>query len=257
MLDPQLTAQLRTHLASVTMPVELVASIDGSPKSTEMVGLLDEIAALSPHVTVRRDGDATRRPSFAIQRTGTDVRVEFAGIPLGHEFTSLVLALLHVGGRAPRVTDEVAEQIRALPGGTFETFFSLSCQNCPDVVQALNVMSVLNPRIRHISIDGAVFRDEVEQRGVLSVPTVFRDGESFTSGRSSIEQLVALLDAGAATRAAAEIDAKDTFDVLVVGGGPAGASAAVYAARKGIRTGVVAERFGGQVLDTMAIENFV
>ncbi|MFZ9627911.1 MAG: alkyl hydroperoxide reductase subunit F [Ilumatobacteraceae bacterium] len=257
MLDPQLTAQLRTHLASVTMPVELVASIDGSPKSAEMVGLLDEIAALSPMVTVRRDGDATRRPSFAIERRGTDVRVEFAGIPLGHEFTSLVLALLHVGGRAPKITDDVADQIRALPGGTFETFFSLSCQNCPDVVQALNVMSVLNPRIRHTSIDGALFRDEVEQRSVMAVPSVFRDGQPFTSGRSSIEQLIALLDSGAAERSAAEIGAKNTFDVLVVGGGPAGAAAAVYAARKGIRTGLVAERFGGQVLDTMGIENLI
>ena len=217
MLDPQLTAQLRTHLASVTMPVELVASIDGSPKSTEMVGLLDEIAALSPHVTVRRDGDATRRPSFAIQRTGTDVRVEFAGLPLGHEFTSLVLALLHVGGRAPKVTDEVADQIRALPGGTFETFFSLSCQNCPDVVQALNLMSVINPRITHTAIDGALFQDEVDAKQVLAVPTVFLNGELWDSGRMSLEQIVGRLDAGAAAKAAARIAEKEPFDVLVVG----------------------------------------
>jgi alkyl hydroperoxide reductase subunit F len=258
MLDPQLTAQLRTHLASVTLPVELVASIDNSPKSTELVTLLEEIAALSPQVTLRRDGDATRRPSFAIVRTGTDVRVEFAGIPLGHEFTSLVLALLHVGGRAPKVTDDVAEQVRALPGEySFETFFSLSCQNCPDVVQALNVMSVLNPRIRNTSIDGALFRDEVEQRGVLAVPSVYLNGQPFTQGRSTLEQLLAQLDTGAVERRAAELDAKDTFDMLIVGGGPAGAAAAVYSARKGIRTGLVAERFGGQVLDTMGIENLI
>ncbi len=258
MLEAALAQQLRQHLTNLRQPIELVATLDDSPKSTELATLLDEIAELSDLVTARRDGSDSRVPSFDIVRTGTPVSVTFAGIPLGHEFTSLVLALLHVGGHPPRVSDEVAEQIRAIPGTHhFETFFSLTCQNCPDVVQALNVISVLNPNIRHVAIDGAAFQAEAEARQVLAVPSVFREGDSFASGRMTIEQVVAMLDSGALERAAAEIAEKEPFDVLIVGAGPAGAASAVYTARKGVRTGVVADRFGGQVLDTMAIENFV
>jgi alkyl hydroperoxide reductase subunit F len=258
MLDAALAAQLKTHLMKVTRPVELVASLDETAKSRELAELLDEIASLSAHITVVRRDDDGRAPSFAIARVGTDVSVRFAGIPLGHEFTSLVLALLHVGGHPSTASPEMIRQIEELEGEYhFETFLSLSCQNCPDVVQALNLMSVVNPNITHAAIDGALFRDEVEAREVMAVPTVFLNGELFDQGRMTLEEIVAKLDVGGAERAAAELDEKAPFDVLMVGGGPAGATAAIYAARKGIRTGVVTERFGGQVLDTMAIENFI
>lgn len=258
MLDDTLKAQLRTYLERLVQPVELVAALDDGEKSRELDALLTEIAALSDKITLRRDDSDARKPSFAIHRVGTDIGVRFAGVPMGHEFTSLVLALLQVGGHPPRVEPELIEQVRALDGEfVFETYFSLSCQNCPDVVQALNTMSVLNPRIRHVAIDGALFQDEVEARGVMAVPSVFLNGEPFGQGRMDLAQILAKLDTGAAARAAAKIAAKAPFDVLVVGGGPAGAAAAIYAARKGIRTGVAAERFGGQVLDTMGIENFI
>ncbi len=258
MLDANLTAQLKTYLVNVTQPIELVASLDDGKKSSDLLDLLHEIAALSDQITVRRTDDDVRRPSFTINRVGTDVGVRFAGIPMGHEFTSLVLALLQVGGHPSKATQEVIEQVQGLDVDLeFETYFSLTCQNCPDVVQALNLLSVLNPRIKHTAIDGALFQAEVDARQVMAVPTVFVNGELFDSGRMSLEQIVAKLDDGSGEREAAKIDAKDPFDVLVVGGGPAGATAAVYAARKGIRTGVVAERFGGQVLDTMGIENFI
>ena len=240
------------------MPIELVASLDEGGKSQELAALLEEIAALSDKITVVRRDDDARKPSFAISRVGSDVSVRFAGIPLGHEFTSLVLALLQVGGHPPKATPELLEQVRQLEGEfTFETYFSLSCQNCPDVVQALNLMSVVNPRIRHVAIDGALFQDEVASREVMAVPSVFLNGKPFAQGRMDLAQVVAKLDTGAADREAKKIAAKAPFDVLVVGGGPAGAAAAIYAARKGIRTGVAAERFGGQVLDTMGIENFI
>jgi alkyl hydroperoxide reductase subunit F len=259
MLDASLKAQLQAYLQNVREPVELVASLDDGPKSRELRELLDDIASVSDgKVTVSAGGADDRRPSFEIRRKGSDVAVQFAALPLGHEFTSLVLALLQVGGHPPKVDAEVIEQIRALPGDyRFETYFSLSCQNCPDVVQALNLMSVVNPRIRHVAIDGALFQAEVEARQVMAVPTVLLNGEPFAQGRMTVEQILAKLDTGAAARAAEAIKAKDPFDVLVVGGGPAGAAAAIYAARKGIRTGLAAERFGGQVLDTMAIENFI
>src|SRR5918998_1614685 len=261
MLDAALASQLRTHFEKIVRPVELVAALDDSPKAREMAELLDELAGLSDKVTVVEDDDEgadVRRPSFAIRRAGTDVDVRFAGIPLGHELTSLVLALVQVGGHPSTASPEVIEQIQGLDGDHhFETYYSITCQNCPDVVQALNLMSILNPNMTHVAIDGALFPGEVAERQVMAVPSVFLNGEPFDQGRMSLEQIVGKLDAGSAQRAAARIDAKDPFDVLVVGGGPAGAAAAVYAARKGIRTGVVAERFGGQVLDTMAIENFI
>ena len=258
MLDANIAAQLKSHLEKITQPVVLRSSLDDSPKSAELAELLDEIAAMSPRITVERSDDDDRRPSFAIVRAGTDVSVRFAGIPLGHEFTSLVLALLQVGGHPSTAKEETVRQIQDLPGELhFETYFSLSCQNCPDVVQALNLMSVLNANIHHTAIDGALFQDEVDERQVMAVPSVFLNGEPWGQGRMTLDEIVARLDSGAAERRAAELATKDTFDVLVVGGGPAGAAAAVYAARKGIATGVLSERFGGQVLDTMSIENFI
>ncbi|RTZ40030.1 alkyl hydroperoxide reductase subunit F [Candidimonas sp. SYP-B2681] len=259
MLDTNLKTQLKSYMEMVSLPIEIVASLDDSAKSRELRELLQEIELMSDRITLteRNDGNE-RKPSFSISRSGTDIRVQFAGIPMGHEFTSLVLALLQVGGHPIKLDEAVIEQIRNLDGDyQFETYFSLSCQNCPDVVQALNTMSVINPRIQHVAIDGALYQDEVEARQIMSVPTMYVNGEVFGQGRSSVEEILAKLDTGASSRKAEELSAKEPYDVLVVGGGPAGAAAAVYAARKGIRTGVVGERFGGQVLDTMAIENFI
>jgi alkyl hydroperoxide reductase subunit F len=258
MLDDSLKTQLSAYLEKLRQPIRLEASLDDSDASRELEELLRGIASLSDKVAYERTDDDARTPSFRIVRAGTDVDVRFAGIPLGHEFTSLVLALLWVGGHPPKVEDALVEQVRAIDGDyRFETYMSLSCQSCPDTVQALNLMSVLNPNIHHVAIDGALFQDEVEARGIMSVPTVLLNGQPFDQGRMTVEQIVSKLDTGAASRAAEQLAQKDAFDVLVVGGGPAGAAAAIYAARKGIRTGVVAERFGGQVLDTMAIENFI
>ncbi len=259
MLDANLKTQLKSYLEKVSQPIEIVASLDEGAKSHELRELLQEIAELSDKITLTENSAASdRKPAFSINRPGTDISVKFAGIPMGHEFTSLVLALLQVGGHPIKLDDAVIEQIRNLDGDyRFETYFSLSCQNCPDVVQALNVMSIINPRIRHVAIDGALYQNEVDERQIMSVPTVYLNGELFGQGRSGVEEILAKLDTGASSRKAEELNAKEPFDVLIVGGGPAGAAAAVYAARKGIRTGVVAERFGGQVLDTMAIENFI
>jgi len=258
MLDTNLKTQLKAYLEKVTQPFEIVASLDDGEKSRELLSLLQDIAGLSDKITLKTDGDDARKPSFSLNRIGGNISLRFAGIPMGHEFTSLVLALLQVGGHPSKTAPEVIEQIKALDGDyRFETYFSLSCQNCPDVVQALNLMAVLNPNVKHVAIDGALFQDEVEARQIMSVPSIYLNGELFTQGRMSEEEILAKLDTGSSARDAEKLKAKDAFDVLVVGGGPAGAAAAIYAARKGIRTGVAAERFGGQVLDTMAIENFI
>jgi alkyl hydroperoxide reductase subunit F len=259
MLDNNIKTQLQAYLANLQHPIELVASLGGSAKDEEVRGLLADIASLSDKVSARFDGNDARQPSFTIARPGDAApRVQFAGVPMGHEFTSLVLALLQVGGHPSKAGQELIQQVKDLQGEfSFETYISLSCQNCPDVVQALNLMAVLNPAIRHTMIDGALFQAEVNDRQIMSVPTVYLNGEVFGQGRMGLEEIVAKLDTGAAARDAEKLAQKDAFDVLVVGGGPAGAAAAIYTARKGIRTGVVAERFGGQVLDTMGIENFI
>ena len=258
MLDAATTAQLKTYLANLRTPVELVATLDDSPKSADMRALVESVVEQSPLLSARYDGHADRVPSFAIRRADGTAETQFAGLPLGHEFTSLVLALLHMGGHPPKEEVELIDSVKALEGSfKFETFFSLSCQNCPDVIQAINIMAALNPGVSHVAIDGAMFREEVETRKVMAVPAVYLNGEPFGQGRMNLSQIMAKLDTGTIARAAKKIAAKEPFEVLVVGGGPAGAAAAIYAARKGIRTGVVAERFGGQVLDTMGIENFI
>ncbi|RMH86865.1 alkyl hydroperoxide reductase subunit F [Pseudomonas sp. AOB-7] len=258
MLDANLKTQLKAYLEKVTQPFEIVASLDDSAKSQELLGLLQDIVGLTDKITLKTDGSDARRPSFALNRPGEDTGVAFAGIPMGHEFTSLVLALLQVGGHPSKLDADTIAQIKSIEGKfEFETYFSLSCQNCPDVVQALNLMAVLNPNIRNVSIDGALFQEEVERRQIMAVPSIYLNGEVFASGRMEVKEILAKIDTGAANRDAEKMSAKPAFDVLVVGGGPAGASAAIYAARKGIRTAIAAERFGGQVLDTMAIENFI
>ncbi|MBD9401092.1 alkyl hydroperoxide reductase subunit F [Comamonas sp. CMM02] len=259
MLDANLKTQLKAYLERLQKPLELVASLDDSKAAGEVKSLLDDLAALSDKITVRQNNDLdVRKPSFLITNPGVDSGVRFAGVPLGHEFTSLVLALLHVGGHPSKESADLLEQVKAIDTPlNFETYYSLSCHNCPDVVQALNLMAALNPNITHTAIDGGLFQQEVTDREVMGVPTVFVNGERFGQGRMELGEIVAKVDTGAAAREAAKISAKDAFDVLVVGGGPAGAAAAIYAARKGIRTGIAADRIGGQMLDTVDIENFI
>ena len=259
MLDETLKTQLAAYLERVTLPIDMVATLDDSSTAAEMRDLLQTIQNLrSDKITLHTNGTDTRKPSFTLQRAGTATSLRFAGLPLGHEFTSLVLALLWTGGHPPKVEPEIIDSIRALDGDfNFEVYMSLSCHNCPDVVQALSLMAIFNPKVKTVVIEGGAFQQEVTEREIMAVPMVFLNGKVFGSGRMSVEEIVAKLDTGAADREAAKLSAKEAFDVLIVGGGPAGAAAAVYAARKGIRVGVAAERFGGQVNDTMAIENYI
>ncbi|WP_214691389.1 MULTISPECIES: alkyl hydroperoxide reductase subunit F [unclassified Exiguobacterium] len=254
MLEAAIKQQLDQYLQLMEGDVVLRVSAGEDKVSNEMLELVNELASMSSRISVER-ATLERTPSFSVNRPSEETGIVFAGIPLGHEFTSLVLALLQVSGRAPKVDADTIKQIQNIEGTYhFESYISLSCHNCPDVVQALNVMSVLNPNITHTMIDGAAFQDEVEAKEIMAVPTVFLNGESFGNGRMSLEEILAKLGTGPDASAFSD---KDPYDVLVVGGGPAGASAAVYAARKGIRTGIIAERFGGQVMDTMGIENFI
>lgn len=256
-LNETLTAQLSQLLGNVKEPIELAASLDDSAKSVQTRDLLNEIAALSDKVSVTEEANE-RVPSFAIRRVGTDVSVRFAGLPLGHEFTSLVLALLQVGGHPPKLTDDQIAAIKNISEPReFVTYMSLTCTNCPDVVQALNTISILNPLIRHTTVEGGAFQGEIDAKGVMAVPATYEGDELISSGRAGIDDFIAKLDSGAAARGAAELTAADPFDVLIVGGGPAASAAAIYAARKGIRTGMICDRRGGQVLDTMSIENHI
>ncbi|KMK95678.1 alkyl hydroperoxide reductase subunit F [Rossellomorea marisflavi] len=254
MLDANIKAQLEQYLQMLESDILLKVSAGEDKVSQDMLSLVDQLATMSPRIKVENT-ELERTPSFSVNRIGEDTGITFAGVPLGHEFTSLVLALLQVSGRAPKVDQTVIDQIKNVKGEYhFESYISLTCHNCPDVVQALNIMSLLNDGISHTMIDGAAFKDEVESKEIMAVPTVFLNGEEFGSGRMTLEEMLNKMGSGPD---AAEFADKDPYDVLVVGGGPAGASAAIYAARKGIRTGLVAERFGGQVMDTLGIENFI
>ncbi|UOE55911.1 alkyl hydroperoxide reductase subunit F [Cytobacillus oceanisediminis] len=254
LLDADIKAQLAQYLQMMEGDILLKVSAGSDKVSSDMLALVDELSNMSSHIKVERT-ELQRTPSFSVNRPGEDTGITFAGIPLGHEFTSLVLALLQVSGRAPKVDQKVIDQVKKIEGEyRFETYVSLSCHNCPDVVQALNVMSVLNPNISHTMIDGAAYKEEVDAKEIMAVPTVLLNGESFGSGRMSLEEILAKMGTGPD---ASEFTDKGPYDVLVIGGGPAGSSAAIYAARKGIRTGIVAERFGGQVMDTLGIENFI
>ncbi|WP_457425262.1 alkyl hydroperoxide reductase subunit F [Roseateles sp. P5_E7] len=258
MLDAALKTQLQGYLDHVKLPFEIVATLDNSASSDEMRELLEEIVGMNDKISFRADGVDTRTPSFLLRRTGTEQSLRFAAIPLGHEFTSLVLALLWTGGHPPKVEQAQIDAVKALDVDLdFEIYMSLTCHNCPDVVQALSLMSIVNPRIRTTVIDGGLFQSEVEGRDIMAVPSVYLNGQHFVSGRVSLEEIVAKLDTGAAARDARKLDSEEPYDMLIIGGGPAGAAAAVYAARKGIRTGVAAERFGGQVNDTLGIENYI
>jgi len=259
MLDNTMKVQLKAYLEKLTKPVELVATLDDSAKSSEVRELLTEIAGLSEQVSFTENNDLpVRKPSFLITNPGSQSGPRFAGVPMGHEFTSLVLALLQVGGHPSKEAQELLDQIRGLDGEFhFETYYSLSCHNCPDVVQALNLMSVLNPNITHSAIDGGVFQDEIESRNVMGVPTVFLNGEHFSQGRMTLSEIVNKIDTGASAKQVEQLNQRSVYDVLIIGSGPAGAASAVYSARKGIRTGLMGERFGGQILDTVDIENYI
>ncbi len=258
MLDDTLKSQLASYLERVTLPIEIVASLGDDGNSAEMRDMLETIQSLrADKITVDYDGTDARKPSFSLKRAGSDTSLRFAGLPLGHEFTSLVLALLWSGGHPPKVEQDVIDQIKGLDGDfNFEVYMSLTCHNCPDVVQALSLMAILNPKVKTIVIEGGAFQDEVNAREIMAVPSIYLNGAMFGNGRMLVEEIVAKLDTGAAAKDAVKLSAKDPYDVLIIGGGPAGAAAAIYAARKGIRTGVAAERFGGQINDTMAIENY-
>ena len=253
-LDAEIKSQLNQYLQLLENNIVLKVSVGSDKVSDEMLALINELDYMSSKITMENVA-LVRTPSFSVNRVGEDTGVTFAGVPLGHEFTSLVLALLQVSGRAPKIDQNVINQINNIDGEYhFETYVSLTCHNCPDVVQALNIMSVLNPNITHSMIDGAAFKEEVERKDILAVPAVYLNGEPFGNGRMVIDEILAKLGTGPK---AEELSNKEPYDILVIGGGPAGASAAIYSARKGIRTGIVAERFGGQILDTLTIENFI
>ena len=258
-LEITIRNQLQDYMARLVSPIKLLANVDESTSSQEMLGMLEEVTSLSEKITLNKETDVSKRiPSFEVNREIDATGITFAGIPSGHEFTSFVLALLQAGGHPLKLDAEKIEQIKNIQGKFhFETYISLSCHNCPDVVQALNAMSIINPNISHTMIDGALFQKEVEDKQIMAVPTIFLNGEPFGQGRMELDEIVNKIDSSASLKEAEKISKKETYDILIVGGGPAGASAAIYSARKGIRTGIVSERFGGQVMDTLGIENFI
>lgn len=267
MLDSQIKEQLNVYFKHLKRPVTLTAQLDGSPLAQDIREFLQEVRACSDMLSVDETALVAGRPSFTISSVDEAARISFAALPLGHELSSFVLAVLHVGGHPAKETAEALERARQISGPLeVEIFISLSCHNCPDVVQAFNLVASLNPAVRVTTVDGAHFVQEAQERGVMAVPAVCINGEMVAAGRQSFEAALALLEkhgASSDVNLAAEeslkakLAGKPVFDVLVVGAGPAGVASAVYAARKGIKVGLVAPRIGGQTNDTMDIENYI
>lgn len=258
MLDANIKSQLQSYFTKLRHPIVLKAALNDSQDAAKIEQLLQEVASLSDLITYEVDNDTSvRRPSFSIAPRNGHAGIRFASLPMGHEFTSFILALLQSGGHPAKISAEEKMQIQNLTGKlSFEVFISLSCHNCPEVVQALNTMAVLNDNIEISIIDGALFREEATARNVMAVPTVFLNGNTFLSGRRQLSEILGKLDDSVAQKAQDSLSAKPPFEVLVVGSGPAGCTAAIYSARKGLRTGIIADRLGGQVNETAAIENF-
>jgi alkyl hydroperoxide reductase subunit F len=257
-LDSNIKIQLKAYFEKMVSPIILTASLDDSEASAQMLELLNEVAEQSDKLSVLSNGNSSRIPSFTVGKENEAAHITFSGLPMGHEMTSFILAILQASGYPPKVEQDIIDRIRSIDDKLhFQTFISLSCHNCPDVVQALNLMAALNPNIEHEMIDGALFQGLVDEYQIMAVPTVILNGQVFGQGRTTVEEIIAKLDSNSPQKDAAKFNAKDAFDMLILGGGPAGASAAIYAARKGIRTGILAERFGGQLMDTLGVENFI
>lgn len=280
LLNTSLTAQLAELLKKMVLPVELVAYTDNSETSQKVRALINEVSQQSNKISIiegekNDNSNSIRVPSFVIRRKtkqnksdDDNVFVTFAGLPLGHEFSSLILALLQVSGYAPKITDEQRESILKLSEHNVTTYMSVTCLNCPEVVQSLNTISIINPKIQHTAVEGSAFREEVERLGVMSVPAVFENGKLISSGRAGIDELVAILasneksdgnnSVSAQNAALAEkMNAQDPYDIILVGGGPAASAAAIYTARKGLRTAMIMDHRGGQVVETESIENHI
>ena len=251
MLDSAIKEQLKGLFAQ--LDAHYTFDIFVHPRHESRADLLEEVASCSEKLSCRLQESEGLK--FILLKEGEDTGITFRAVPGGHEFTSLLMAVLNADGKGKNFPDEfITRRIRALRGPiNLTTYLSLSCTNCPDVVQALNLMVVLNPQIRHQAVDGAVNEEEVNRMKVQAVPTVFADGEQIHVGRGSIGDLLEKLEARYGSVEPESFETKE-YDVLVAGGGPAGA---IYSARKGLRVAVVAERIGGQVNETMGIENLI
>ncbi len=280
LLNASLTDQLSELLKKMVSKIEIVSYVDNSETSQKVRALLEEVSQQSNKISIvevnnNEINNSKRKPSFELRRKldnsvngESTVSVSFAGLPLGHEFSSLVLALLQVSGYAPKISDEQREAILKLGPHNVTTYMSVTCLNCPEVVQSLNTISIINPKIQHTVVEGSAFREEVERLGIMSVPAVFEDGKLISSGRAGIDELVAILASNkksdgnnsissANVALAEKMNAQDPYDIVLVGGGPAASAAAIYTARKGLRTAMIMDHRGGQVVETESIENHI
>lgn len=261
MLDNNILEQLKTIFANLRSEIVFDMRYPaGAGGAHEMKEFLDDVASTSPRLTVKSAEADVEAPSFAIVKNGSPTGVNFCGIPNGHEFTTLLMAVLNADGQGKNLPDNtLGARIAAVKGPVrLRTFVSLTCNNCPDVAQALNVIALLNPGVENTVIDGAVVPEIVKSLDIQSVPTVYAGDSVLSVGRATLGDLLAKLEEryGTVTDSSAPAIVRE-YDVTVLGGGPAGAAAAIYCARKGFTTAVVAKAIGGQVLETMDIGNLI
>lgn len=266
MLTQDILNALKGYMKDLKNDITFVVQTGEHKKRAELLEMLNQLATTSSKITVAeldRSTDLRSPVSFLVQANGIDTGIMFSGVPGGHEFNSLILAVLQSGGSELKLDKSIQNMVKKVTGKLkFQVYVSLSCHACPDVVQAMNQFALLNPNIETEMIDGGVYPELIEQNNIQGVPTVYMNGEVFASGMVDIAGIIEKLSAarpevlvqGEHSEAAPEMPLQD---VAVIGGGPAGISAAIYSARKGLKVTIIADRFGGQVKDTMGIENLV
>lgn len=262
MLDALIIEQLKFVYEVLENEITLVVARSEHQKQTDLMTLVTELASTSPKIIVRESDENSAVPKLTLEYQGKQTGVTFLGVPGGHEFTSLVLAILNSDGKGKLPDEAIKNRIKKIKGPIeLRTFISLSCENCPEVVQALNFMALLRDDFRHTMIDGEHFQDEITRLGIQGVPSVMKGDKLLSSGKIGLIDLIATLEKEFGTdeseKTVIENPDLGNFDVVVVGAGPAGASAAIYSARKGLKTAIIAERIGGQVQDTKGIENLI
>lgn len=265
MLEKDLQEQLKSVFADLSQTIELVYFNSSHADQNQLIELLSDIQSASSKIKVKKSEKPEEQniafPGFRIEKQGHPTGITFKGIPGGHEFTSLILAILNSDGKGKFPDENILKRIKNLKGPIrLQTYISLTCENCPDVVQALNLMSLIHEDFKHEMIDGGYVQDEIQKLGIQGVPSIVLNSKLIHSGRIQLLELIAKLEEVFGKKEESTNKEKinlGSFDVVVIGGGPAGASAAIYSVRKGLKTALIAEKIGGQVQETKGIENLI
>ena len=260
MLSNDILNAVKTYTEKMTNKVLLILQAGEHEKRAEIKDFLTQLCSVSENLILVERNEGLRSPiTFYLEVAGKNNGIYFSGIPSGHEFNSLILALLQSSGTELKLDNSLTSMVKNIKDKLhFEVFISLNCHNCPDVVQSLNQFALLNENISTEMIDGALFQHLIDERNIQGVPSVYLNGKLFANGKIDTAQLIdKLIERFPYIISADQNEQLPLQDITVIGAGPAGVASAIYAARKGLNVTMIADRIGGQVKDTVGIENLI